>query len=157
MPSTCAACQYPTCHTCAFQHPESENPLRTDSTSRLGQKWYCTNDACQEALRGAQRPQKCDVCLQHKDLQMFKKNKSLHVPSTCAACQYPTCHICAFQHPDSENPIRTDSRSRLGQKWYCTNDACQETLQGAVSKQKDKQSANRPATAKPKAGKREKK
>ena len=75
------------------------------------------------------------------------------LPSTYAACQYPTCHICAFQHPDSKNAIRKDSGSRLGQKWYCTNDTCQEELRSAVDVQKGKQPLNHPATAKAKAGK----
>ena len=87
---------------------------------------------------------------------MFKKNKNRIVPSACAACQHPTCHTCAFQHPESQNPIRKDSTDRLGQKWYCTKDAGQEALRGAVKEKKAEQPANRRATAKPKAGRGEK-
>ena len=86
---------------------------------------------------------------------MFKRNKNKHVPYACATCQYPTCHTCAFQHPESKKALRTDATGRLGQKWYCIKDACQEALQNAVCEQKGQQPDNRRATAKPKADKRD--
>ncbi len=68
-----------------------------------------------------------------------KKDNGKHKISTCIACQYPKCHTCGIQHPESAKPIRKNCESRLGQQWYCAKDACQKAMRGRVQQEKGKQ------------------
>ena len=129
--SSCLACEFPTCRICGHAHPESESPIEKNSRSRLGSHWYCPEASCQERLQQdsntcQERQRRCDVCLQHKDKQLFAKYKDGKYHTSCSACAYPTCRICGHEHPQSEKPINKRSRNRLGTHWYCSAPSCQE-------------------------------
>ena len=157
--SRCRDCEYPTCAACGKRsqkqvEPPSQELQAYESATFPGQRtrWYCDNPRCQ-----TQSPCKCDLCLQYRECDMFRRKASRNALTTCAACQYPTCHICAFQHPASAKAILKNGRSRLGLQWYCTKAPCQEALRCAVREQKKTKTETDLTTAKPKTGPRGKK
>ena len=73
----CEDCESPACHSCGLhQRPPKRIedwkpvPVKEQIESPDGTRvWYCEKRTCQ-----ARRPRTCDVCFQHKDMQMFKND-----------------------------------------------------------------------------------
>ena len=76
----CKDCEYPTCAACGKQSqkivdPPSEKLRDYENATFPGQRcrWFCDNPRCK-----TQSPRKCDLCLQYREYDMFRKEKDRH-------------------------------------------------------------------------------